>query len=85
MTRAQEIRHEVLLQLHGAGSSIAISPAHIGKVAKRQGFDYSETEVRDALFFQVGQGHAEKLTDPATGEVRYRITSRGMIQFENGD
>lgn len=82
MTRAQEIRHEVLLQLYGSGS-IPISIEHIRRVCKRAGFDYSETELRDALHFHKGQGFAEQLTDSGTGEVRYRITSAGILQYEN--
>lgn len=82
MTRAQEIRHEVLLQLYGSGR-IPISVEHIRRVCKRAGFDYSDTELRDALFFLKGQGFAEALTDAATGEVRHRITSTGILQFEN--
>jgi hypothetical protein len=82
MTRAQEIRHECLLQLHGSGS-IPISPAHIRTQAKRQGFEYTDTEVRDALYFHTSQGNAEILTDGVSGESRYRITSKGMILFEN--
>jgi hypothetical protein len=82
MTRPQEIRHECLLQLYGS-QSIAISPAHIARVAKRSGFDYSQQEVRDALFFLRGQGLAEQTTDAASGEVRYRITAAGILAFEN--
>lgn len=84
MTRAQEIRHEVLLQLYGS-QSIPISKAHIRKVAKRGGFDYSETEVGDALFFLLGQGLAAKVQDEATGEIKYHITSHGTLQYENTD
>lgn len=82
MTRAQEIRHEVLLQLYGS-QVIAISIEHIRRVCKRAGFDYSETELRDALFFLRGQGFAEYIVDEATGEQRYRITSKGTLHFEN--
>lgn len=84
MTRAQEIRHEVLLQLYGS-QAIAISIEHIRRVCKRAGFDYGETELRDALYFLTGQGFAEKNTDQGTGEVRYRITSKGTLEFENKD
>jgi DNA-binding transcriptional regulator PaaX len=82
MTRAQEIRHEVLLQLYGS-QVIAISIEHIKRVCKRAGFDYSETELRDALFFLRGQGFAEYVVDEGTGEQRYRITSKGTLHYEN--
>ncbi len=80
---SHEIRHECLLQLYGS-KEIAISAAHIRKVAHRQGFDYTEQEIRDALFFLRGQGLCEIVSDPATGEVRHRITSKGMLEWENG-
>lgn len=82
MTRAQEIRHEVLLQLYGS-QVIPISIEHIKRVCRRAGFDYSETELRDALFFLRGQGLAEYVVDEATGEQRYRITSKGTLHYEN--
>ncbi len=82
MTRAHEIRHECLLQLYGS-KEIPLSAAHIAKVARRQGFDYSDQEVRDALFFLRGQGLCQTLEDPRTGEVRQRITSEGMLEWEN--
>lgn len=81
LTRQQEIRHECLLQLYGS-QRIAISPAHIRRVAQRGGFDYTETEVKDALFFLHGQGFCTKLTDPALGEIKYQITSAGSLHWE---
>jgi repressor of nif and glnA expression len=81
MTREQEIRHECLLQLYGS-KEIPISAAHIRKVARRQGFDYTERETRDGLFFLLGQGLCEQVRDEATGEVRHRITSKGMMWWE---
>ena len=82
MTREQEIRHECLLQLYGS-KEITISAALIRKVARRQGFDYTEREVRDALFFLRGQSMCEQVRDEATGEVRERITSKGMLEWES--
>jgi hypothetical protein len=81
MTREHEIRHECLLQLYGS-KEIAISADHIRKVARRQGFDYSDQEIRDALFFLRGQGLCEIVRNDATGEVRHRITSAGMLEWE---
>jgi repressor of nif and glnA expression len=81
MTREQEVRHECLLQLYGS-KEIPIAAAHIRKVARRQGFDYDEQEIRDALFFLNGQGLCERIEDRATGQVRHRITSAGMLDYE---
>jgi repressor of nif and glnA expression len=84
MTRSHDLRHECLLQLYGS-KEIPISAALIRKVARRQGFDYSEPEIRDALFFLRGQGMCELVRDEATGEVRHRITSAGMMKWEDGE
>ena len=82
MTRNQSIRHECLLQLYGAGLSIALSPAHIAKVCKREGDDFSKPEIHDALLFLKGQGFAEVVSDPGTGAQSFRITSAGVIHYE---
>jgi repressor of nif and glnA expression len=84
MTRDHEIRHECLLQLYGS-KEIPISAAHICKVARRQGFDYGEQEIRDALFFLRGQGLCEIVRGAATGEARERITSAGMMEWETNE
>jgi hypothetical protein len=81
MTRPQEIRYECLLQLYGS-KEIPLSAAHVARVARRQGFNFSEAEIREALFFLKGQQLCEDLVDAATGEVRHRITSQGMLQWE---
>jgi hypothetical protein len=83
MSREQEIRHECLLQLYGS-KEIPISAGLMRKVARREGFDYSEGEIRDGLFFLRGQGLCELARDEATGEVRHRITSKGMMRWEEG-
>jgi hypothetical protein len=82
MTRNQEIRHECLLQLYGS-REIAISAELIRKVAQREGMDYDAREISGALFFLRGQGFCEQVTEGGTGEVRHRITSAGMLYWEN--
>jgi hypothetical protein len=84
MTRDQEIRHECLLQLYGS-KELPLTPDHIRKVARRQGFDYFETEIKSNLFFLTGQKFAEQLQDPATGVIKYRITSAGMLHYESSN
>ncbi len=81
MTRPQEIRYECLLQLYGS-KEIPLAAAHMSRVARRQGFDFSEQEMREAVFFLKGQGLCEEIVDPATGELRHRITSKGMLHWE---
>lgn len=84
MTRVQEVRHECLLQLYGSGR-IPISAEHIQRVARRGGFRHGAEEIKNALHFLVGQGFAERVPDPASGEERWRITSAGMIEWELRD
>jgi hypothetical protein len=84
MNQLNELRHECLLQLYGS-KEIPISAAHIRKVARHQGFDYTDAQIRDALFFLRGQGFCELLIDPVTGEQRHRITSAGILQWETGE
>jgi hypothetical protein len=81
MNRVQEIRDECLLQLYGS-KEIPVAAGHIRKVSKRQGFDYSDQEIRDGLYFLTGQGFAERIQDQSTGEVKHRITSKGMLEYE---
>jgi len=82
MTRNQAIRHECLLQLYGAGMSLALAPKQIAKVANREGADFAMPEVHDALLFLKGQGFAESVLNDGTGEQRFKITSQGVIHFE---
>jgi hypothetical protein len=84
MPKLHDIRHECLLQLYGS-KEIPISTQLIVKVARRQGFDYTDLDIRDALFFLRGQGLCEIVSDPATGEVRHRITSAGMLHYEQAE
>src|SRR5262249_10187963 len=78
MKREHQIRHECFLHLYG--SKEPPTPVdHTKKAARREGFDYSRLEIREALFFLRGQGLCELAPDYGTGERRHRITSAGMI------
>jgi hypothetical protein len=81
MTRAQAIRHEVLLQLYGAGR-LGATASHIGKVCRRAGEDFSDAEIAEALAFHVDQGFAATRRDEGTGVVRHRVTSKGILHWE---
>ncbi len=85
MTFAQTIRHEALRQLYYS-KEIAISAAHIRRIIKRDdNLNCTEMEIRDNLYFLTGQGYVERVQDRSTGEVRYRITSAGMLEWESKD
>ena len=81
MTRNHEIRNEVLLQLYGM-RPLPLSPFAIARRARRAQFDFTETEIKAECEFLAGQGLA--LEDPASGETKYAITSRGILQQEKG-
>jgi len=83
MTRNQEIRKEILLQLYGL-RPVPLSPYAIARRAQRAQFDFTEREIKAECEFLVGQGLASTVEDPASGEVKYVITSRGVIEQENG-
>ena len=81
MTRAQEIRDECLFQLYG-GRPLPHKLEKLRKTAHRQGFGYTETEIRAELDFLCGQGLAETVRDEATGEHLWKITSKGVLNYE---
>lgn len=82
MTRAQEIRKEVLLQLKGAGE-LGRPVERMVKDARNQGYDYTETEIRDALYYLKGFGFVEPIEDAATNAKRHRITAPGIKHYED--
>jgi hypothetical protein len=82
MTREQDIRKEVLEQLHSAGIEIGKTPEQIARVANRLGFDaLTPTEAKAACLFFVDRGHVAAM-DTAAGVVRYRITADGILAKE---
>lgn len=82
MTRVQEIRKEILMQLY-ASRPIAMSPALIARQARKSGLDYTENEVRAECSFLHGTELAQLLGDMGTGETRYAISSKGIMHHEN--
>jgi hypothetical protein len=81
MTRNQQIRNEVLLQLYGM-RPVPLSPFSIARRAQRAQFDFTEREIQAECEFLVGQALASSHTDPTTGETKYSITSQGILEQE---
>jgi endonuclease YncB( thermonuclease family) len=81
MTRPQEIRKEILMQLY-ASRPLALTPELITRQGRKAGLDYSENEVRAECAFLHGQELAQMMVDPGTGATKYAITSRGTIYHE---
>src|SRR5206468_3720469 len=65
MTRNQEIRKEVLLQLYGL-RPMPLSVLAIARRARRAQFDYTEQELRAECEFLRGQGLAAAVEDPVS-------------------
>ena len=84
MTDSQKLRHECLLYLYGS-RPLAISAETIHRSSKRDnGADlFAVAEIRAELVFLLDEGLALKVTDTATGEIRYRITSKGCNHWES--
>jgi hypothetical protein len=84
MTDSQKLRHECLLYLYGS-RPLAISADSIHRQSRRDNSGaevFAIAEIRAELVFLLDEGLALKVTDTATGEVRYRITSKGCNQWE---
>ena len=83
MTRNQEIRKEILLQLYGM-RPVPLSPYSIVRRAQRAQFDFTEREIKAECEFLKGQGLAGVVEDPASGETKYVISSEGVLEQEKG-
>lgn len=81
MTREQEIRAEIALQLYAARPT-GLSAAQMARNCRRAGYDYTEAELGREAAFLVGQGQAAEATNPITGAALYQITSAGVIEHE---
>jgi hypothetical protein len=82
MNRYAEIRKEILMQLYAA-RRLHHSAALIARQARKQGLNYSEDEIATEAEFLVGQGFATSSPDPVSGETKFKITSAGVLQYEN--
>jgi hypothetical protein len=81
MTREQDIRKEVLLQLH-AMRPLPASASLISRQAVKSGLDFTPSEVGRECVFLLDQGLVTTVQDPVSGEQKYRITAKGVITHE---
>lgn len=81
MTRENEIRKEVLLQLY-AVRPLALLPARIARDAKKNGYDYTEKEVARETAFLRQDGMLEAEREPGTTGNIYQISAKGIVHFE---
>ena len=81
MTRENQIRKEILFQLY-AVRPIALAPDRITRDAKKQDYDYSETEIRREAQFLADENLILKISEPGTTVLMYRIASAGVRHYE---
>ena len=81
MTREDAIRKEILLQLY-AVRPLTVSPDRIARDAKKQGYDYSVTEIKRELQFLSDRLLVIEIGDPATTAKLYRIHANGVAHWE---
>ena len=82
MTRNQDIRAEILLQLYAA-RPVALSAAAMARNSRKAGLDYTEADYNRELPVLVGSGHVGSGELP-TGEDRFFLTGKGVLDHERG-
>jgi hypothetical protein len=64
---------------------VPLSVYAITRRARRAQFDFTEKEIKAECEFLKGQALAASVEDPATGETKYLITSRGVVEQESAN
>lgn len=81
MTREDAIRKEILLQLY-AVRPLTVSADRLARDAKKQGYDYSATEIKRELQFLSDRLLVIEIGDPITTAKLYRIHANGIAHWE---
>ena len=81
MTRENNIRKEILLQAYGC-RSLALSAERIQRDARKEGYDFTVSEVKRELPFLVGEGLLKETAMPGVTEKYFEITSAGIRHYE---
>ena len=79
--RQNDIRKEILLQLYGV-RPLQITAARIARDSRKQGYDYSESEIIRELYFLSDSGLITSDTQAGTTDQVYRIHASGVIHYE---
>ncbi len=80
MSRADDIRKEILLQLYA--TRLSLGAERIQRDAKKQGYDFSKSEIQNELQFLGDQGLIVRDDDPSSTEKKYRIHAKGVMHYE---
>jgi len=81
MKRTEQIRKEILFQLY-ASRPIALSPERLERDARKQGYNFTTTEIARELQFVTDEGLALEFDIKGTTIRLYRIGSEGVRQYE---
>lgn len=81
MSRPDEIRKEILLQLYGC-RPLTRAADRIHRDAKKEGYDYSLFEIKQELTFLSDEGLLIRITEPGTTAAVYRIHANGVRHYE---
>lgn len=81
MTRQDEIRREILLQLY-AMRPIAMSPDRMQRDAQKNGYDYTVIEMRREAQFLADEKLLIEISDPGVTAKMYRIHANGVRHYE---
>ncbi len=81
MTRAQDIRKELLLRLYGS-RPLALTASYLVRQCGKEDFQVTPAEADAELVFLADQGFLQSIEDPVSGEARWRITSDGVLEYE---
>ena len=79
--RSNDIRKEILMQLY-ALRPLSLSAARIAKDARKQGYDYTEAEIKSELQFLEDEKLVIGEREPGTTGKVYRIHALGVSAYE---
>jgi Fe2+ or Zn2+ uptake regulation protein len=81
VTRQEEIRREVLLQLYGC-RPLTQDADSIHRETRKQRQDYGLSEIKQELVFLADEGLLIEILEPGTTYRRYRIHANGVRHYE---
>ncbi len=82
MTRNQDIRAEILLQLYAA-RPLALSAAAMARSARKSGLDHTELDYLREMPVLIDSDHVAVMESP-TGESKFSLTGQGVKDHERG-
>jgi hypothetical protein len=81
MSRQEQIRKEILLQLY-ASRPLALSAERLERDARKQAYDFTRNEIARELQFLIDERMVLELEPRGSTTRLYRIDALGVRQFE---